>query len=77
MSKTNNYLWNETERHMDLVEQAACQSLLQTKFSEEITKEKSCCNWPREASCRTKVKGGESQYRGDSPLPLPMAPTGR
>ena len=40
MSKTNNYLWNETERHMDLVEQAACQSLLQTKFSEEITKEK-------------------------------------
>ena len=38
MSKTNNYLWNETERHMGLVEQAACEALLQSKFTDVNTK---------------------------------------
>ncbi len=40
MSKTNNYLWNETERHMDLVEKAACETLLQSEFTDVNTKEK-------------------------------------
>ena len=39
MSKTNNYLWNETERHMGLVEQAACEALLQSKFTDVNTKD--------------------------------------
>ena len=40
MSKTNNYLWSETERHMDLVEKAACETLLQSEFTDVNTKEK-------------------------------------
>ena len=39
MSKTNNYLWNETERHIDLVEKGACETLLQAKFTDVNTKE--------------------------------------
>ena len=38
MSKTNNYLWNETERHMDLVEKAACETLLESAFTDVDTK---------------------------------------
>ena len=38
MSKTNNYLWNETERHMDLVEKAACETLLEGAFTDVDTK---------------------------------------
>ncbi len=61
MSKTNNYLWNETERHIDLVEQAACEALLQSKFTDVNTK-KEVIDKIADASAKVLVSTNEKGW---------------